>query len=171
MWYQGTAQRLVAGRTRLAIRGEDWRGAIAWVKKQKGRNESVWLDSGLIEARIFAQPYHADLAPSQLQWQYFTFPVRGPYALPGTVVASPTAQWGANRDNISGGRLPSAGDAEGRKRLWMISRSRRSVVEHWCHSIGGWAQDVEIRSFGRIHVARLDPGTADERIDEAENGK
>ncbi len=164
-WHQGTAQRLVHGKTRLAIRGEAWREAIAWVNKQQHPNDSVWLDSGLIEVRIFAQSYNVDLEPDQLQWQYFTFPTLGPYKLPKAQVASPSARWGAKGDR---GPRDFPSDRQGRQSLWIISRSRYTQVEDWCKSLSPRSTEVEIRRFGRIHVARLSRLTADESGDESE---
>ncbi len=162
MGYQGTARRLMRGDLILASRGEDWRGAVAWVNATKDQSEVVWLDSGLIEARIFSEPFSVDLAPSQLQWQYFRFPVSGPYPLPDVNVATPGAKWG------HGGVEPGFGftvDRADRKSLWIISRSSPRTLEKWCRQLL-FQPEFEIHSFGRLYVARLYGPTADQLLDQ-----
>ena len=82
-WHQGTWQALPGYPVALAIRGEDWRSAVAWLNRNAGDADQVYLDPGLIESRVLfwsnrgEPPKHLTEAGSE----YLRFPVRGPYPL------------------------------------------------------------------------------------------
>ena len=48
-------QSLIALRAPLQLRGEAWREVTTLVREQRRDGETVWLDSQLIEASVFAQ--------------------------------------------------------------------------------------------------------------------
>jgi hypothetical protein len=174
---QGTIALIRAGKLQLAVRGEDWRGAIAYVRQRHIRHDelngfpgtnSIWLDTDLIEARILEYGGEGDLVRYEgdskleegrvlaLAYQYFRFPVEGPYQLAAEVTATtPRARnsvW-YDRDFIhSTLSQHRAGDA-----LWIISRGRsKATLQKWCDSI--WITQLsqpEYRRFGRIWVVKI----------------
>ncbi len=174
---QGTAASLRAGNTRLAVRGEDWRGAIAYVRERHIRRaelngfpgtNSIWLDTDLIEARVLDYGGEVDFVTYTgnskeeegrafaVGYFYFRFPVQGPYQLSAEVTATtPKAKnsvW-YNRQFIESTlSLHREGDA-----LWIISRGRsKATMQRWCESI--WLTQLsepEYHQFGRIWVVKI----------------
>jgi hypothetical protein len=83
--HQGTLARLPHYPVNLAIRGENWRGAVAWINSHATRGDRLYLDSGLIEAIALAnspQPFTHAIPPDQRE--YLSYPLRGPYRAEGT---------------------------------------------------------------------------------------
>lgn len=90
---QGTLLRLPDYPVALAIRGEDWRAANAWVRANADESDRIYLDSGLVEApawldrgnglvkhgnrQIIVSP--PDRQPSAEQLDYLVFATKGPY--------------------------------------------------------------------------------------------
>lgn len=85
-WHQRTWQMLRTYPVALAIRGEDWRSAVAWVNENAVDADRIYLDSGLIESRVLFWS-NRGRQPKRLpeaQAEYLRFPVRGPYELEHT---------------------------------------------------------------------------------------
>lgn len=70
---QGTLQRLPDYPVALAVRGEDWRAANAWVRANAQTTDQVYLDAGLVEANAWLD------RPSVRQLEYLVYAVKGPY--------------------------------------------------------------------------------------------
>jgi hypothetical protein len=157
MWQQGTSQRLTAGRNQLVTRGEDWRGAIQWVKDHRAGG-LVFLDSGLIELNRMNKRSFNEPGPTRIQQRYFTFPVRGPYAVSASIASAKMhPEWGTD------GALLYSGNSDHRNSVWIISRSQRTTLERWCNSFKlAKFHHPEYRRFGRIWVARIQAPTVSE---------
>jgi len=123
-WDQRTLAVLATGQLPLQWRGENWRGAVARVQRELGPEERVWLDSGLIEASVFALPPRSvgPLASDQLA--YLAYPLSGPYRLPRVDVVALREHDARLRRRID--RLPSQAI-----RVWLISRSGPAAVGRW----------------------------------------
>jgi mannosyltransferase len=74
----------------LAARGEDWRGAIDWVRNEANPEDRIYVESGLIESQQWLAGagemngrIHTPPTPPQLQ--YLCYPALGPYRLEQTV--------------------------------------------------------------------------------------
>ncbi len=90
---QGTLQRLPDYPVALAVRGEDWRAANAWVRSNAEPTDLIFLDAGLVEARgwlelgdgsaKYGNNFNAMSPPvrqpTSRQLDYLVFPVNGPY--------------------------------------------------------------------------------------------
>lgn len=80
---QGTLRPLTRYPVALVYRGEDWRDAVRWLNTHSEPEQWINLDSDLIEAKSLPREpdvtqVNRTLSP---EWEYLTFPVRGPYAL------------------------------------------------------------------------------------------
>jgi len=130
--------RLREAQQRPRLRGEDWRGAAAYVSAHRVGSEPVLLDPGLIETRRLL----ASGDPEALK--YLAYPLSGPYNLqPVTVV------------NL---RQPPQGDAPvaaGATRLAVLRCSRRSA-QMWAERVAGSAPGAfAVESFGGVQVVWL----------------
>ena len=76
-----------SGRWPVQSRGEPWREAVAYVKSKHGPGEAIWIDTGLIEANFFFSPM-TEAPAVEPDWEYLSFPVRGPYRLDEVMVVS-----------------------------------------------------------------------------------
>tara|TARA_R110002049_G_scaffold2750_9_gene22364 strand:- start:34066 stop:35664 length:1599 start_codon:yes stop_codon:yes gene_type:complete len=77
---QGVMQTAASDPSRLAVRGEDWRGAIRWINQHTTSSDRLFLDSGLIEQRRWVpHMYPPNWQPASFHEQYFSLPVSGPY--------------------------------------------------------------------------------------------
>ncbi len=82
-WHQRTWQALRTYPVALAIRGEDWKSAVAWVNRNASDTDRIFLDPGLIESRVLFWS-NRGRQPKRLpeaQAEYLRFPVRGPYSV------------------------------------------------------------------------------------------
>ncbi len=137
-----------------AMRGEDWRGAIDWVRDESGPSDQIYLDSGLIESqRIFAAVYRgidgATLAPrpSEKQLRYLCYPVEGPYRLERPVEAI-----GADLE------IPIEILNDNTKQIFVIARRPANQISidstKW-----GWVygnrKPSQIKAFGNVTVILL----------------
>jgi mannosyltransferase len=83
-YQQGTIQQLPNYPVALAKRGEDWRGALQWVRSNARSNDLIYLDAGLIENRTWLNrtlPVSSVVNLDQAHLDYLTFAGRGPYSL------------------------------------------------------------------------------------------
>jgi hypothetical protein len=80
-WHQRTWQALRTYPVALAFRGEDWRSAVAWVNRNAGDADRIYLDPGLIESRVlfWSNRGREPRRMSEAQAEYLRFPIRGPY--------------------------------------------------------------------------------------------
>jgi hypothetical protein len=107
--HQGTLARLPHYPVALVTRGEDWRAAIDWVRRNVKPNDLVFLDAGLVEASalfsaIKNPPRRFPISPSTTeQLQYLNFAVSGPYDVRYNVV--PISRGSITRSWISDRRL------------------------------------------------------------------
>ncbi len=149
-WDQGTLAVLASGRWPVQLRGEDWRDVVATVRGRIEGGDRVWLDSGLIEANVFAFPPPATNELSPRQRDYLGYPLAGPYHLPGvTVVACGEHDDWLTRHVQS---LPSQP-----VRVWLISRSRPTTVDRFINRLATRRGVVAERLGSRIPgVYRLD---------------
>ena len=132
VWQQGTGFLLMHGQTRLAFRGEGWRGAVAWVNEHKQPEETVVLDSDLIEATCLQKVSGVELKASDEElFRYLQFPIAGPYAVES--------------------RPESLYRFRARSGTWLISRSNLRLLRRWV--VG--TKNPKIRQFGRIFVVHV----------------
>jgi hypothetical protein len=76
-----------------AVRGEDWRGAVKWVRNRAEPTDRIYIESGLIESTgwsrragalmkgAYPDPFTIYVQPDADQSRYMCFPVDGPYRL------------------------------------------------------------------------------------------
>jgi len=141
----------------LVSRGEDWRGAIAWVRREARSNDQIYLESGLIESRQWLTGIHREIDGRVLQrlgtkeqLHYLCYPTSGPYSLNQTV--DPI---GEDLD------IPLRVLNDNAKQVFLIVRRPASRI-----SIGptkwGWVYGnrtpKEIKSFGNVTVIWLPTG-------------
>jgi len=118
----GTAAAAVAGRWQWVVRGEDWRGAIGYLRSQGGAAELVAVDPGLIERE------GSD--------GYLTSPLRGLYQIGDLERDPPRIIWRgrAPRDTrwliLRGGEgITASADQEVRKfgKVWVIATRKKGA--------------------------------------------
>jgi hypothetical protein len=109
------------------------------------------LDSGLIEAEFLAHPREDTARRRERQWQYLSYPLRGPYPLPDPTVVSAISHESWLQAFLNG--LPRR-----ETRVWLLSRSRKSTVDRFLRRLGEKREirDVSRRRVGRLRVARID---------------
>lgn len=136
---QGTLTRLPDYPVALVTRGEDWRAAIDWVRRNVKPNDLVFLDAGLVEAStvlssIQNQSGSAAQMPTTMdQLRYLNFAVSGPYQVRYEVIPTSRGQviktWISNR------------------RLFVIMRRPPSLAK-----VPG-VTGATVRGFGNVSVA------------------
>ncbi len=100
---QGTLSKLGTYPVALVTRGEDWRGAIEWVRSRANATDVILLDAGLLEASswlagrgVNVRPKSGTIRaiptvpPTARQLEYLVFPARGPYDLDREVLPTNT---------------------------------------------------------------------------------
>jgi mannosyltransferase len=137
---------------RVAVqRGEDWRGAVAWVNQaaRSGSGQTIWVSPGLIETERFL----ASGDPAKID--YLTFPLHGPYRIDHPVVAFDIAADPA----VQAGRL-----AEGQSLIAVIRGSER-LANVWANQIlaslpggidGADPRTFRVHRFGRVQVVEFE---------------
>ncbi|MFK8111525.1 MAG: glycosyltransferase family 39 protein [Rubripirellula sp.] len=80
-YQQGTLQRLHRYPVALAVRGEDWRGALNWIQSKTNDDDHLFLDSGLIEVQHWLARHDGDPETTPLQMEFLLFPTSGPYEI------------------------------------------------------------------------------------------
>ncbi len=142
-WTQSTLPKILRTGGQLVSRGEDWRGAIAYLNSQVDHGEPVSIDPGLIEQL----PWHQEIVSGSISPErsaYLSYALRGPYTFEhdAKVLSSnllPISQW-----------IPDRG------RTWMISRRPANRLRQAINQrVDRKSIDVTIRSFGRLSVARI----------------
>ncbi len=122
MFQQGTMAKLSSGKFQLIRRGEDWRGAVAWINERIDPTETVYLSAGLIESpRLLTTNDPQSIVKAQ--W-YLTFPLSGPYRCDNVVAVDLTAR--ASRPGV------------------MIVRTGRQTAAEL-------ARGRTVKSFGGVH--------------------
>ncbi|NND99118.1 MAG: hypothetical protein HKN47_17515 [Pirellulaceae bacterium] len=165
-WQQDTITQWRNGKTQLVFRGEDWRGAAAWIASSRAPSDAVLLDSGLVEGQ---QPF-AWGNRERLGSGYFLFPLSGPYRLEKLKEGFVRQDWsrGFKVDHFGFSiratesyRRPGRGNVDftdsGREHIWFVARSSRQA---FARQVTNWeiSQQLhyELKSFGRVHVVRFD---------------
>ncbi len=148
-WSQNVLPRIAEGRWQLITRGENWRGAIAYLNERTKLNDAIAIDAGLIEQNawqneIVSAPLVNDKS------EYLSYPLRGPYELTAatSVVAqnlSPMNYWTITHDR---GWILSRGPA---KRLKALIQEHIRV-----NRIDPKSLRIEVRSFGGVSVALVE---------------
>lgn len=88
LWSTGYLATMTAGQWPRELRGERWREVVARVAVERGDDDLIWLDSGLIEARFLADPEERSADIEAAEWEYLAFPLSSVYKLqPVTVMA------------------------------------------------------------------------------------
>jgi hypothetical protein len=148
----------------LAVRGEDWRGAVDWVRDQAESDDRIYLESGLIESRAWDltpsssdigeffgfdesdRPHGFHRSPStqtRAQMEFLCYPVRGPYRLSRFELVN------ADLD------LPLNVLYDVRRQIFLIVRRKASQIEinatkwGWVH---GNRMPSDLKSFGGVTV-------------------
>lgn len=84
-FWQGTLKRLPDYPVALVVRGEDWRGAVAWIQANSEQEDAVFLDAGLAEATVVPPlplEQTASFEPTNKdRTDYPNFAILGPYNL------------------------------------------------------------------------------------------
>lgn len=141
---QGTLARLPDYPVALVTRGEDWRGAVAWVRGDVRRNDYVYLDAGLADANEQLPPLQdqdGPVEPTKKQLaDYLTFAVRGPYQLRNKVM--PIRRGLLARSTVTGQR-----------RWYLIKRRPAHLVQT------GGKTDRRVYGFGNVSVLVIDPNS------------
>jgi mannosyltransferase len=141
--HQGTLARLPQYPVALVTRGEDWRAAIDWVRRNVKPNDLVFLDAGLVEAdalfsTIQNPPRKFPVSPSTTeQLRYLNFAVSGPYDVRYNVVP------------ISRGLITRSYMSD--RRLFVISR--QPAIRAGASQAAGASQVSRTRVFGLGNVS------------------
>lgn len=176
-WQQGTAVGLWRLPGPLVRRGEDWRGAAAWIRSVRHRDDPVYVDAGLIESTLYLSP-SAEAEPrlTAAQREYLSYPLRGPYRVQDPQHVEPIARnlpretW--TRTDSAGTRRDAAepgGDNPGKpegtaKNAFVISRRPVAHLKSVLASAGAASSSsgsrpavarAEYRGFGGVSVARV----------------
>ncbi len=180
-WYQGTLAD-VWSRSPLVRRGEDWRGAAAWLRARVDAGERVYLMSGLIEApRYLERGWRPRVGTTRDELEYLRFPLRGPYRLGGSetshpvtphpvrgdatfatdwldpAVRGPGEERGDRVGETVGGEI--GGDETGS--VYLVARLPAGHLGKWFDAVAETIdprlalEEIEIRGFGGVSVARL----------------
>lgn len=85
MFSQGTLAELLAGDRVLVHRGEDWRGAVAYLNQHRRPSEPVFVAAELLESTALDPPpkelSEKSPEPSPGMIEYLRYPVSGPYGV------------------------------------------------------------------------------------------
>lgn len=127
------------------LRGEDWRGAAAYLRANAAADTAIWLSPGLIETeRCLASGQPEDIA-------YLAYPLRGPYRLEGVEVISlrPAGIAAPLRQRLTSGEA-----------WYAVVRAPKRLAEQWGRIIVDRAKprslQWEIAEFGGVHVIRFE---------------
>ena len=147
-WHQGTAVTIAAGRWPVQYRGEPWREAISMINERRAPSDAVWVDSGLIEANFLRFPI--EQAPTvEPDWEYLSFPVRGPYRLENTIVVSAVEDGSWLRQHAS--TLGAETDA-----IWFLGRTSTAAADRLFGFLRQSAnvQVVQKKQMGNLMVVK-----------------
>jgi mannosyltransferase len=158
----GTARRLINDGRPIAPRGEDWRGAIAWLNQQLPNNPyPVLIWSGLIESNALDQSH------DELLRSYCTLPLTSFYPLdlePSDIFPLPMRQPG-QLDAVAESLIIHRGGA------WLIVRGDQKVAVQIGNAISAALQRSAVpetssrleigeqRSFGKVQAFTLNATT------------
>lgn len=79
MFSQGTLPKLIAGDRVLVSRGEDWRGAVAFLQRHRRPSDPVFVAAELLESTALDPQQGGSPEPSPRMLEYLRYPVSGPY--------------------------------------------------------------------------------------------
>ena len=169
LWQQGIVARLTSFPRPLVHRGEDWRGAVAWVNARRQRAEPVYVDAGLIEARRFwsqrvtSEHEGGDFRLSEDQRAYLSYPLLGPYRIENSAAVQPvaphlppealvSAEWSESDREHARARRAEA--------VFVISRRPAGALKTALNDAGAASdrlrlERAEYRGFGGVSAARV----------------
>jgi hypothetical protein len=151
LWQQGTLAQWQRYQAQLVFRGEDWRGAVAWIQKNAPADGMVGIDSGLIESAK-ASRKDSGAVDWFLSREYQRFPVLGPYRL----TDSYESEIGTNIPKLDVQLMF-------RRRLrpplhestdWLLSRSSESQISRWLES--RLCRIIQLQAFGGVRVVEYE---------------
>lgn len=140
-------------------RGEDWRGAVAWINQEFEPGDELWCASGLIEGRGIHYPFPPGLD------EYLGFPLRGLYRverkgefIEPRAVAGNLQEWKAALSDHQ-----QVAEEMQKVELFLVFRGSRGRLKDILDRLGpvsqnaiGWTPaDIVIEPFGRVCVARF----------------
>ncbi len=143
-WSQNTLPRILRFDVKLVTRGEDWRGAVAYLNSHVKLADAVVVDPGLIEQVA----WHQDIVSASLSHEkasYLAYALSGPYMLKHqpSVVASnllPIRHWAISHHDS-----------------WIISRRPAKRLRQSIEKVvDATTSKITVRSFGRVSVARIE---------------
>lgn len=168
---QGTLPQWLRGDTAVR-RGEDWRGAVAFLRQHRQEGDAVFVASELLESRWLDRPVEDEGAGRsepvgpRLQ-EYLGYPLRGLYGVDHVIPLGTHPEYRRQRIRAEMRRRVAAavtgeGDRENRRwDIWVVMRMRGTralssvaacatdpVVEPYLNS-------VAIHPFGKVTVVRF----------------
>ena len=170
-WYQGTLAD-VWSRSPVVRRGEDWRGASAWLGERLDAGERVYLMSGLIEApRYLERGWRPREETTSEELEYLRFPLLGPYRLGGSVTPHAVTPHPVRGDAtfatdwldpaVRGEAEEGAGRVGETSAVYLVARLPAGHLGKWFEAVAETIdprfalEEIEIRGFGGVSVARL----------------
>lgn len=159
---QGTAARLASGRVRLTQRGEDWRGAVQWVRDQRRPGEPLWVAAELIESADW-EVNELDRGGNQRAGpdgeahdRYLLYPVQGPYRLANPQPMGLSVR--ALRSAPFAHQMSNAASRADRRTSWIIARLPGGAMKRLLQSPGAaeLPRATDVRSFGGVSVIRFE---------------
>ena len=150
-WSQGTLKTLIRSPQRLAYRGEDWRGAVKWLKEQRSDEDAVWLDPGLIESEILVEGQ-----PTNQQRQYLGYPVSGPYQLSDVRLIPQIGNEKLDIETIFGRDIPDE-----KVSFWVIARASPETANRFIERMNSKLMpsrfsEPELKCFAGVCVIRFE---------------
>ncbi len=134
----------------IADRGQDWRGAVAWLNTVRDDSAPVLVRSGLIEADRLRPD------SSERLREYCNLPVTGLYVLdrPGVIFPLPTS----NTGQLSSAAIALLEDAHGG---WLVINARPAAHKNLRRELrdsfpGGRLRFVREKSFGNVAVWQVE---------------
>lgn len=151
-----TFQGIRLGELPVVNRGEDWRGAVRFVRSSRAPGESVLIAAQLIESRGFDGEAVVQQSDEELA-QYLRFPVAGPYPLPQARPAgSSTQTWQRLLRNALRRNRNAAATDDDPPVAWLIARVPKSSAVAFSELLEQYNGGIEVvvREFGNVAVIR-----------------
>lgn len=134
------------------LRGEDWRGATAWLNERIKPTDELLCSSGLVEANGVTLPIEADLA------EYLAFPLGGVYEVRSrsgakfttTPLIADAQLW----DVQIRARLRTEPVVEA-KRFWLVYRGAPGRLRQKLATLKPDLIPLEPKSFGKVHIVEI----------------
>ena len=140
----------------LAVRGEDWRAAVQWIKDQTSNDDAIFLEPDLIEPQRLnrakskqptdAAPPLAEEVDSERLRSYLLYPVRGPY-----YVDRPVQLWQERKMSTRQATQLEPRQAATAPRQVLLIRRPAYQLKHLTRA------GVEVIPFGNLSIV-INPG-------------